>query len=1320
MNKYLKAILTTLAIVLAINADAQLSYRFYNISQANGLNSNVITEVAEDGDGFIWIGTQTGLIRFDGQMLVPFNNINDSLNLEGSNIADLKADQNGDIWIATDLGMSKYSILSEKTTHYPINNNGTIISRYRADKIFINNDNDIIFFTSDGYLCKFNREGGYFEKYLNDFFAHRHIKFCFEDIDKTYWAVHSNASTIYHITSNGAIIDSLECVSKYPYPLLVTNTLINNGDGTLWMGSYAGIYQINPQAHTITLIEDLDGKPLPHSIKSFYKRSNGDIWIGTNGEELYVVNRNRKTVNIIESDRSQQSVRQLNSLTVNSMFEDSNGIMWFGTWHGLSFMNTQNPNRFEAISYPENSGILTQNQISAICAAPNGTLAIGTDGGGIVFWNGKSTTRDDLYNHFIQGSRMNNSSILAAAYDKEGNLWSGGYNNPLHKLSPDHKTSEIFSLVNNVKDVKSDFIVDIIFDKQDRMWVLTNGAGLLNFDPKTKKFTRVDRDSRLVEPCSIYGTCLANGPQNSILVGTYSGMYVYYPDKDIIENYSYSDGIPYTISHNVVNDITLDSHERIWVATPAGINKFDINRGVFTRLKEDDLKKMNCTNVIEDKKHDIWFTTNRGIIKYNPEVNMITRIYGADDGVLSNNFEKNTSYVSDDGCVYIGTHDGVILFYPVNVKTAIKVPKPVLTNLLISYNKVLPNTENSPLTQAIANTDEISLDWSDITFSFEFTSLDYIFGKSTNFFYKLDGYDKKWINIGTRREVGFTNLNPGTYKFRLIAENSDRIRSEERTLIIHIRPPWYKTKLAIAVFIILTLLTIWLIHRLRIRRLRNRQHELENIVKDRTSKLTKLNAVLESRNEEMKQQNEEIQSQRDELFDKNNELHASREALQKSYQSLLDLSELDKQISESSDINTIVEKVYHNKVVPLDQCGFCICKRTKKMDIIEFSPYIENNEKTILNDEKVNELSDFLTATCFDECTEIIADNTSVYEIPSKLVQQGYRTCLRIPLFSNGIVGAVMIINSRIENAFSKSDIAIFKVIASYSEIVIEKADAYSMLKSRNLAISGSISYAKTIQQILLPQISDFKKYFDADVIYRPRDIVSGDYIWLSVIKNNGKDMIFASVIDCTGHGVPGAFMSLISNQMIRHIVKTKKVYEPAQILTRLSAKISTILKQENGENKDGMDMSLCRFDLDNEGHITKMVYAGAKNTILICKSGSNMCEMIPADRISIAGGIRSAAIEQKFTQKEFEINPGDQIYMYTDGIIDQNNIARSRFGRRRLIETVNSNARLDLSEQIKKLEQQLDDFAQDSDQRDDITFLALRIREKTIIEPED
>ncbi len=196
----------------------------------------------------------------------------------------------------------------------------------------------------------------------------------------------------------------------------------------------------------------------------------------------------------------------------------------------------------------------------------------------------------------------------------------------------------------------------------------------------------------------------------------------------------------------------------------------------------------------------------------------------------------------------------------------------------------------------------------------------------------------------------------------------------------------------------------------------------------------------------------------------------------------------------------------------------------------------------------------------------------------------------------------------------------------------------------QNKDITDSIEYAKHIQVALFPDKLSLQKILrDGFCLFKPKDIVSGDFYWVAEI--NGKSVIVAA--DCTGHGVPGAFMSIIGINFLNEIVFDEHELTPAEILNRLRKKVVKTLVHSNRleEAKDGMDISLVVIDHDN----MKLQFAGAYNHLYFIRG--HMLEVIKADRMPV--GISAKAM-QPFTNHEINIQPGDLFYMFTDGYADQ------------------------------------------------------------------
>jgi serine phosphatase RsbU (regulator of sigma subunit) len=264
-------------------------------------------------------------------------------------------------------------------------------------------------------------------------------------------------------------------------------------------------------------------------------------------------------------------------------------------------------------------------------------------------------------------------------------------------------------------------------------------------------------------------------------------------------------------------------------------------------------------------------------------------------------------------------------------------------------------------------------------------------------------------------------------------------------------------------------------------------------------------------------------------------------------------------------------------------------------------------------------------------------------------------------------------------------------------------------LEKQNMEIKASIRYAQTIQQAILPSLSDIEKYFDPFIIYMPKDIVSGDFYWFSENNNDNKNSAFFAVVDCTGHGVPGAFMSMIANQLLNEIVSERKITKPSKILETLNTMIRSALRQEQTDNNDGMDLGLFKIESISPKKY-KLIYSGAKRPLYIINNKENRLINNPGDRKSI-GGYGLSKRELEFTDFETEIEKGDIIYLFSDGIVDQNGPDRKKFGRINLEEALIDCAKLEPSKQKLIIEERLFAYMQKEEQRDDITLVGLKIK---------
>ncbi|NOQ26608.1 MAG: SpoIIE family protein phosphatase [Bacteroidales bacterium] len=275
--------------------------------------------------------------------------------------------------------------------------------------------------------------------------------------------------------------------------------------------------------------------------------------------------------------------------------------------------------------------------------------------------------------------------------------------------------------------------------------------------------------------------------------------------------------------------------------------------------------------------------------------------------------------------------------------------------------------------------------------------------------------------------------------------------------------------------------------------------------------------------------------------------------------------------------------------------------------------------------------------------------------------------------------------------------VVLYKKIRTQKNKIEEQRDKLNL---QNQNINASIQYAQNIQRAILPVQNQISNLFESFIIYRPKDIVSGDFYWFTQINNTA----FLAAVDCTGHGVPGAFMSMIRNSHLNEIVIEKQITDPAKILTLLNEKIIVSLRQNETENKDGMDVCFISINLDSN----EITFSGAKRPLYIYKTKTSQFDEIKGDRISI-GGVNKKANEE-FSNHKIKVLKGDILYLSSDGLTDQNNSERKRFGRNKLKEIILNNVVEPMEVQKEILEEALHEFQQDEEQRDDITLIGIKI----------
>jgi serine phosphatase RsbU (regulator of sigma subunit)/ligand-binding sensor domain-containing protein len=1048
------------------------------------------------------------------------------------------------------------------------------------------------------------------------------------------------------------------------------------------------------------------------------------IWIGTDHGGINIFNKETNSFSYLTNNEKDNS--SISSNAIYSLYTDNEGIVWTGNYNtGISFYN-KCENQFEIIEPdPENANSLSYKIITCIFEDSNKKIWIGTDGGGL----NRYEPEINRFTHFRHNEKNPNSIIcdviMSIGEDPEGNLWIGTYAKGLSVL--DQKTDKFTHFTSqpgNEQTISHNTVWVVRHVGDSTMWIGTKGGvDIYNFHSKNFSHLRFsESDTSTISNNDI--TEFYADIYGYVWIGTHYGLNRYDPKTGKNLRFMPDTTNPEGIQSPVIRCITGANDGDLWIGTGSGqVLKHLPKTKAFISVLDDRFKFTNIAYMQEDSANNLWIATNKGICKFN-YITKNYKIFYKSDGLVGDEFKRDAALISSSGKYYFGSNSGINVFTPNKIFENTTPPKVYITGFQIFNKDVVPLSHGSPLNQDVSLTKSITLSYRQSVFSFEFTAINYLQPERNSYAYMLEGFDNDWYYIGGKRSAMFTNISPGTYTFRVKAANNDGVwNNEGASIIITILPPWWNT-LWFKLLIIIVLASILILsYLLRVAALKHQKQELELKVKQRTAELTE-------RQEEILQQQEEIKSQKDDLHaqnklleHKNEEISIQKQELQKqnktietAYKNIKIISDFGQKVTSSLNLNDIQQMVYDYVSSLINVNAFGIGVYNESRALLEFYNFIELGQIkpyyfVKISDSKLLSVKCFLTKKVI--VSEDITEEYQEYLRTNINIQHTPYSSVYIPLIIETREIGVLYVSSSAKNGFNDRDITNLKALSSYIAIAYDNAKAYKVIQLKNEAINGSIRYGLTIQKSMLVTEEDLSKYYESFILFMPKDIVSGDFYWFSQIGQSAKcqsHIQYIALVDCTGHGVPGAFMSMIGNRLLSEIVNTNKIYDPVRILQHLDAEVVSALMQNTSDNNDGMDIALVKIEKpaldDNKG--LKLTFAGAKMPLFYYNSHEKVITKIDGSRKSI-GGFESGYNKSEFSQKSIIVNKGDIIYLASDGIIDQGNGNKKKFGTKRLLEIFQRSAHLALSDQKAILVDALTEFMKGQDQRDDISVIGLK-----------
>jgi ligand-binding sensor domain-containing protein len=823
------------------HAQDSLHFRFNHYSSEDtkivkGISQNSVNCILQDSKGFMWFGTWDGLNRFDGlNFVIYLPGIKENIqNLGNQTIRSLYEDKDENLWVGTEWGLA---LLNRKTQlfHKFIANpkNPNALNCDTVNCILEDNDGLLWIGTTHG-INVLDKKTGIFSHYTrrNGSLTSDTIQNIFRDKAGLIWIATKNGLTDYNKKTGK--------FRKYFHSTTNQNSLCNNDissilqdkNGLIWLGTTNGLNSYNPEKNIFTLYNNVQNdihSSNTNIITSILEDRKGRFWVGTLGGGLNLFDKITGKFYSYKNNPSDQ-----NSLTnnfINCLYEDNTGIIWIGNrYKGIDKID---PNCFSFDVYrhiPYNQNSLCNNVIWSVFEDDNNLLWIGT-AGGLNIWDRKKNIWMQLINEPGKINAFSSNSIRSIFKDKNGIMWIGTDDAGVDRFDP--VTSEIINFSNNTNNknyICNNTIWNIFQDKAGFIWFGTSN-GLAKYDPKQNSF--VFFKNIPTDPTSLSNNLVYNVFQDSkenIWIGTNDGLDLYNPIQNNFKVYKTNSIKGTSINNNTIFSVFEDNVGYLWICTMGGgLNKYNIKKNNFTYYTDREGLPNNVVYaVIQDKYGFFWLSTNHGLCRFNP-ISGACINYDVKDGLQSYEYNGGAQLKTRNGELFFGGMNGFNLFSPEEIPERKNPPPPVLTGFRI-FNEQNYREYN--------NGDTIELSYFDNFFSFEFSSLDFSNGSNLFYEFKLENINYSWTNTDAdHRMAEYTNIQPGTYKFKVRASSTNYFGdSKETCIIIIIKPPWWKTWAFRISLTLIILLLIGFIIRSQLKRIR-RKNEFERTMLEMEKKI---------------------------------------------------------------------------------------------------------------------------------------------------------------------------------------------------------------------------------------------------------------------------------------------------------------------------------------------------------------------------------------------------------------------------------------------------------------------------------------------------
>lgn len=847
-------LLLLLLVYLPGNA-RQFLFTGYNIT--DGLSQSVVTAIFQDSRGFIWLGTQNGLNCFDGNQFTVYTyRPDDSTSLSNNWIFGITEDRSGHLWVGTKGGLNRFSPEEQRFTRirydtpYPVD-----LSGYVYDVACSSTGNILI--NTPPLLTVCNPQEMTFTHLLSP------------------------------LPYDGSVKD-------YKIPLLETH------DGRIWTGSTRGLACYTPSSGSFRIFPFISGTSLSPialpepSVTALWQDPQGILWVGTSSGLFRM---NEETNGFTEFHSPKMGTLPPESRFIRAVTGDAGGALWVATEGGGLWRlppGNNGPQKPENFTRVRNG--LFHDILLALAIDQSDNLWIGTLAG--VNKTDLKNPKFRIYRKSSDPSSIDLSgNVIASLFkDGEGRLWVGTWGQGLNIFDPATGQVEHFGSRHDGRHfLPNDFIHVLFEDAHKTLWIGTRD-GLLVFDRNRRQCVRPEELNLPDGLPSLSGHrifSMMQSPNGDYWLATQNGLYRKKTGEKIPDRFHAEGGPSFRISGNLVYSVIEDHQGLIWIGTTQGLDLFDPTSHEMSHFRKsaapgkgpaDDFITSLCEDhsgdiwigtsaylnrfsrrentftfygmeqgipgnliysMVMDHRQRMWIATGNGLCRYDQATGSF-RTYTVNEGLQSAEFNLGAAFLAGDGELLLGGMNGFNAFYPDSLADNPHIPS-------LAFTGIWKNSDGLRTDLRTSGYHRITLRHNDYSFTVEFAALEFTQPARNLYKYRLSGAGNNWIDIGHRNFVAFSNLSPGDYTLEVKGSNNDGIWNETPlSLHITVRPPWWRSPVALIAWLLLTLLLTTAIVRNRELRHAATRKLLEEKVRQRTLLIGEQKAEIEHKNEELK------------------------------------------------------------------------------------------------------------------------------------------------------------------------------------------------------------------------------------------------------------------------------------------------------------------------------------------------------------------------------------------------------------------------------------------------------------------------------------